>query len=259
MTQGAQWLSVSPTSGATNYSTPGALTAQAGPTEMASGIYTGTIQIQALYPQASSFNIQAQLQVTATLWRSYMPLMPKQTLKASWVDPLDGGQLLNIANDSSRQLLLPFAIDFYGQTRNAIWVSDNGLAFFDQPEGGALYNQSNCLPSAAAPNDAIYVFWQDWDPDLGGQVYAQQVGDDKYVITWYQMRRTSNDTPHSFQLVLRRDGRLLLQYQTIGSPIEGTVGVENFDGTIAEQAVCDGKGRLISDGDALVLKPELPW
>jgi thermitase len=259
VTQGMGWLNISPISGSTSYSNPNTLVLWAGPTALPVGTYSGVIQVQSIYPQVGGFNIQVRLQIADTVRQVRLPLVSNQALKAIWIDPLAGGQALDLANDSARQLPLPFPVNFYGRTYSAIWVSDNGLAFFGRPDLGATYNRSGCLPSATAPNDAIYVLWQDWNPDLGGQIYAHHPASDRYVLTWHQMRRTAGDSPHSFQLVLLRDGRLLLQYQVVEALVQGTIGIENFDGTVAEQVVCDGVGRPVNSGDALFLWPILPW
>jgi hypothetical protein len=52
---------------------------------------------------------------------------------------------------------------------------------------------------------------------------------------------------------------VVLQYLSIQSPPQGTIGTENYDGTVAEQVVCSGTGRSVSSGDAINLTPRLPW
>ncbi|PKO23703.1 MAG: hypothetical protein CVU38_02700 [Chloroflexi bacterium HGW-Chloroflexi-1] len=259
VTQETQWLTVNPSSGSTNFTSPDTLTLRAGPTTLSPGVYTGAVQVQSLYPQVGGFTIPVRLQIMNTVRQTFLPWIANQNTRVAWIDSLDSGQPLNLGNDSARQLLLPFPFRFYDRTYTAIWASDNGLAFFGAPDAAARYNQSGCLPTAATPNNAIYALWQDWDPNLGGQVYAHQPDDDRYVITWYQMRRTAGDQPHTFQLVIQRDGRLLLQYLTVANPIPGTVGIEYFDGTLATQVVCNSSGRAITGGDALFLHPEVPW
>jgi len=259
VTQGGHWLTVIPTSDATNFSTPGTLTLRAGPTALSPGVYTGTVQVQSLYPQVGGFTIPVRLQITNTMRQTFVPFIAKESTRVAWIDPLLDGQPLNLENDSARQLLLPFPFRFYDRTYATIRASDNGLVFFDTPAAGAKYNQNSCLPTATTPNNAIYALWQDWNPNLGGQVYLHQPDPDRYVITWYQMRRFAGDPPHTFQLVMQSDGRLLLQYLTLTSPVPGTVGIEYFDGTVATQVVCNGAGRAIADGDALYLRPVVPW
>ena len=71
--------------------------------------------------------------------------------------------------------------------------------------------------------------------------------------------RSGSSTPHSFQLVLTRSGGVRYQYRTVAAPLEGTIGIENFDGTLAQQVLCNGAGRQVRSGDALLLNPVVPW
>ena len=103
------------------------------------------------------------------------------------------------------------------------------------------------------------VLWQDWLTSLGGQVYVQHPDADRFVVTWAGVRRFAGDLPHSFQLVFFRDGRIMLQYQSVLSPVVGTVGIEGWDGTFAQQIACNGGGRLPTSGDAILVDATLPW
>jgi thermitase len=257
--EGTSWLSVSPTEGTATFTVPGALTLQAGPTALAPGHYDGVVRVRVTAPQPASFNIYALLQVKSSLRRIYAPLLLNQSLATAWIDPLTGGQPLNLTNNDARQLFLPFPVHFYGLTYNDLWVSDNGFVSFEQPYIGPNYGSGSCPPTAAGPNDAIYVLWDDLNPGLGGQVYAQQPDSQRYVITWYQVSRGDGTNPQSFQLVLLRDGRLLLQYRMLQTPIRGTIAIENFDGTLGQQIVCHGSGRPLGSGDAVLLQPDVPW
>jgi hypothetical protein len=78
-------------------------------------------------------------------------------------------------------------------------------------------------------------------------------------VTWAQVRRFAGDLPHSFQLVFFRDGRIMLQYRVVQSPVVGTIGIEGWDGTFAQQFACNGTGRLPVSGDAVSVDATLPW
>ena len=67
---------------------------------------------------------------------------------------------------------------------DAVSVSFKGFVSFTQPGSGSAVAQSTCLPTAALPNDAIYVLWQNWLTSLGGQVYVQYPDADRFVVTW---------------------------------------------------------------------------
>jgi subtilisin family serine protease len=255
---GADWLKLSSSSGTASFSAPGDLWLQVGPTALPPGSYAGLIQVQYDIPP-HKFDIPVQLELAGTLYRSFAPQAMNNYLGANWYDPLPGGQALGLSDNSLAQVSLPFLVSFYGQVYSSIWVSDNGVALFTLPAPAGVFNPANCMPSAARPNDAFYVLWDDWVPELGGQVYVDQPDNNTLVISWYQVRRSGSPVPHSFQLVLTRDGRVLYQYQTVGSPLEGTIGIENFDGTLAQQILCNGVGHQVRDGDALLMKPVVPW
>jgi hypothetical protein len=256
--QGADWLTLSSSGGTATFSAPGNLSFTVGPTLPSPGQYQGLVHV-AYNDGAFGFDVPVHLQVAAMLHRSFAPQTTSGYMGANWYDPLPGGQPLNLVNNSVVQVPLPFPVSFYGQTYySSIWVSDNGIALFAGDATAGAFNPANCMPSAARPNNAFYVLWQDWVPELGGNVYIHQPDSDTFVITWYQVVRTGSP-PHSFQLVLTRDGRVLFQYQAVGSPLEGTIGIENFDGTLAQQVLCNGDGRQVRSGDALLMNPAVPW
>jgi hypothetical protein len=168
--------------------------------------------------------------------------------------------VLGLTNDEVRQLRLPFPVTVYGVAQTRIGVSDNGMVLLGQPRIYQMNPPEGCLQTAAAPNDALYTLALDWRPDLGGQeVYVHQPDADTYVVTWSQMRRAGNPTPQTFQLVLRRNGQITANYQTVEAVSPGIIGVENWDGTVAQQIRCGGKGRAVRSGDTVRFSPVLPW
>jgi thermitase len=256
---GASWLRLTPGRGVTSYSAPDTLTLQAGPTALAPGEYDAVILVRAVAPSSGSFQIYVTLKIADGVRQGFLPLVANQMQAAHWVDPAAGGIAIYPTNDTPYQVGLPFPVTFYGQSRNALSVSFKGFVSFTQPGSGATVAQSACLPTAALPNDAIYVLWQNWDAALGGQVFVHYPDADRFVVTWFQMRRFLGDLPHAFQLVLFRDGGLTLQYRAVQAPVQGTIGIENWDGTVATQIACNGVGRLPTDDDAFSLTAQLPW
>ena len=257
--EGAVWLSASPAAGAAADGAPGALTLRAAPAALAPGYYDGIVRVDFSGGAVGAFYIYTRLQVTDSLRAAYAPLFPSRTLRSDWLDPLVGGIPLNLADNSRRQLPLPFPFYFYGQTYTSLWVTDDGLVYFGQPAAGATSAIGACLPTAAWPNSAIYALWADWQPALGGQVYVNQPNADRFAVTWHQVKQAAGAAAQSFQIVLFRDGHLALQYLTVQSPPQGTIGLENDDGTYAVQLACGGTGRPIGSGDAISLRPDLPW
>lgn len=256
---GATWLRLTPGRGVTSYSAADTLTLLAGPTALAPGEYDAIVRVRALSPAVVDSQIYVSLKIAGGVQQTFFPLIVNQMQAAQWVDPAAGGIAIYPTNDIPYHVGLPFPVTFYGQSRNALSVSFKGYVSFTQPGSGATVAQSTCLPTAALPNDAIYVLWQDWNPAFGGQVFIHYPDADRFVVTWFQVRRFLGDLPHAFQLVFFRDGGLTLQYRAVQTPAQGTIGIENWDGTVATQIACNGAGRLPTDGEALSLKAELPW
>lgn len=256
---GAAWLHLTPGRGVTSYSAADTLTLRAGPVALAPGEYDAVVRVAALSPMTDSFLIFVTLKIASPVQQSFLPLIAHRSQAANWVDPATGGFAIYPTDDSPARVGLPFPVAFYGQNHNAIFVSFKGYISFTQPGAGSAVAQPTCLPTAALPNDAIYALWQNWDATQGGQVFVQQPDADRFVVTWSQMRRFAGDLPHSFQIVFFRDGALHLQYRAIQSPTAGTIGIENWDGTVAAQVACAGAGNLPADGDAVSLDARLPW
>lgn len=265
---GGEWLTAWPTSGAARYSSPGVLNLRAGPAALAPGTYNGTVhvewsQLQSPYA-AGSFDISVQLRVTDARTLTFLPAILNHWTETSWQDPFDpygfGGRALYLEDNGNPAWIgLPFTTQFFGQYYTDLWVSDNGWVYLgsSKPQNAV---PSGCPPLGAAPNNAIYVLALDWNPNAGGaQVYVHQPDADTLAITWYQVQRTGVPQPQTFQLVFRRNGAITAFYRDIETPAPGVVGTENFDGTVAWVSRCDGAGRQISNGDAVLFRAVLPW
>ena len=72
-------------------------------------------------------------------------------IEANTVVPLTG-------DDDSAQVSLPFPFTFYGQTHNTAFVTTNGNLNF-LAANASFGNVA--IPNTAAPNGAIYPFWDD--------------------------------------------------------------------------------------------------
>ncbi len=256
---GASWLRLTAGRGETSYSRPDTLTLEVGPTTLGPGQYDAVVQVAALTPPVSGFYVFVTLKVADSVQQLFLPAIAREHQAAAWIDPGNGGVTIFPTDESPYRVELPFPVPFYGQEQTAVSISFKGYVSFTQPGSGASVSQSSCLPTAALPNDAIYVLWQDWKPNLGGQVFVHQPDNDHFVVTWMDVRRFAGDLPHSFQLILARDGALTLQYRAVQTPVQGTIGIENWDGTVTTQLACNGVGTLPRSGDAFALAARLPW
>jgi hypothetical protein len=164
----------------------------------------------------------------------------------SWIDATVGGAIVAQGDDTYQYVSLPFTFNFYGNAYTGLYVSSNGYVSFGS---GSSYFSNGCIPSAGAPNNAIYAFWDDLVPAGGsdGNVYVKQVDSDTLVIEWYGVRKYGTSSYHTFEIILRRDHSIKLQYQSLATINSATVGVENDAGTLARQFVCNGVGSPLAD------------
>jgi len=178
----------------------------------------------------------------------YLPVVLKnmQYTPYNWLDATVGGTIVAQGDDTYQYVNLPFAFNFYGNTYTGLYVSSNGFVSF----GSGYSDYSNeCIPSTDPPNNAIYAFWDDLVPTGGsnGNIYVKQIDSGTFVIEWYRVRQYGSSNYQTFEIVLRNDHSITLQYQSVSNTGSATVGVENATGTLAKQYLCNGVGNLLTN------------
>lgn len=107
------------------------------------------------------------------------------TFPYNWIDVTDG-TLIEFEDDELKgPYPIGFDFDFYGITYDQFYISANGrLTFIDQPE---TYNIP-CIPTDAPYLGYIALYWDDLDPETGGQIYLKMVGNEpnRFLIIQYQ-------------------------------------------------------------------------
>ena len=97
---------------------------------------------------------------------------------ATFREPL--GAALTLGDDDSREVSLPFAVPFFGQTETAVFVNSDGNLTFGQGDNASSPRSVSRLltgPPRSAP------FFADLDPSSGGGVFLQS-GADAFSVTW---------------------------------------------------------------------------
>ena len=170
----------------------------------------------------------------------------------NWIEIDSTGVPLTLGDDGYVEVSLPFPFTFYGATYNSVFVSSNGFLSFG--EGFGNY-QNTCLPDASGPNNAIYGFWDDLNPATSGYgagtIYYGQVGEDMFVVEWDGVQRFGTSDTVTFEILLRRDGTIAIQYKSVSGFDSATIGLENNTGTNAIEYACNGTGGSIEDDQVL--------
>ncbi len=155
-------------------------------------------------------------------------------IEANTVVPLSG-------DDASATVALPFPFTFYGQTHSTAFVTTNGNLNF-LAANSSFGNVA--IPSTAAPNGAIYPFWDDLFVDSQASVRTQLLGsapNRSFVIEWRNVHFFGDTTRRvDFEVVLFENGQILTQYRNIAADgreqgNSATLGIENQAGTVAFQ------------------------
>jgi len=158
----------------------------------------------------------------------------------SFTDISSSGTNLNMTDESTKTVNLPFSFEFYGKSYTSVYVSDNGALAFTA--GGVEY-QNSAIPSdrGSESNTYIAVLHDDYEPDAHGAVFWQVTGaapNRTLIVQW-------NQVPHfdlypstnyvTFQVALHEsDGAIVMNYQdtalgdaSYNSGRSATVGIQN--------------------------------
>ena len=154
------------------------------------------------------------------------------------------GTALTQGDDTSVNAPIGFNFEFYGTVYTTLNVCSNGFIQFD---GNSTAFTNTAIPAAAAPNNAIYPLWNDYNFTSGGQCYVQTLGtagvDLRMIVQWNGVPRYQQTDANTFQAVLFENGSIEFRYNAItpvadagtggGGTADATIGIENADGTVA--------------------------
>ncbi len=132
------------------------------------------------------------------------------------VEPLfddAAGRRLEVAMDAGSAVELPFQFVYFGRPWARLWVSLNGFVSFG-PEMPHLSDYSYRYGSKPAILAGLAMFREAVKEDPGGVFYAAD--NEHATITWRRLKLANDPAGLStFQVVLRRDGTIELNYRAI--------------------------------------------
>jgi hypothetical protein len=151
-------------------------------------------------------------------------------------DIADTGTNLFLTDDSNANASLGFTFNFYGVDYTDCFVGSNGMIGFG---AGSNVYVNGAIPSAALPNNTLYVYWDDLNPGAGGAVQTETRGtagtDLRFIAQWTNVPQFGGTDANTFQCIIWENGTVEYRYQTVPGLGGGdaTVGAENADGTAA--------------------------
>jgi len=158
----------------------------------------------------------------------------------NWVDISTTGTSVTLSDDGETNLTLPFQFEYYGVSSNLIRLGSNGGILFGATAGDVPVT-NELMPSTVTPNAIIAPFWDDLNPAVSGNIYYQDMGDGRFVITWNALPHyaTTGTGTYTFQLILQAGGAITFQYKTMVGPTldSATIGIENQTASTGLQVV----------------------
>ncbi len=143
-------------------------------------------------------------------------------LTFNWIEISGTGTNLNLGDDDSSSVTLPFVFKLYDDTTSTIYVQSNGGVTFKRMR---LSYANHALPDTNGT--MIVVYWSDQNPSSHGGVYYQAFSDTMVVIEWYEVPEYGSNDYNTYEIILYSDGRIKLQYLTVAHYSDETIGIQS--------------------------------
>ena len=202
-------------------------------TDLRFGVYNVTEQYEPRWQQTSPFTIEYAWQ------DSKQP----DGITYDWVDISEVGTELNLGDDESASVALPFSFDFYGEANDTVNISANGYLTFDD-NGTEYYNSG--ITNSYSLNNFIAPFWDDLNPGYSGSIYHHYDAEqNRFIVQYQDVARYEIENALTFQTILNADGSIVFQYNNMDATVNSsTVGLESADGRSGLQIVHENNNDL---------------
>jgi uncharacterized repeat protein (TIGR01451 family) len=173
-----------------------------------------------------------------------------------WVDITDIGTPITDLEDDTNVGPFPigFPFPFYGDSFTTFRMCSNGFLSLTSLST-AFSNVS--LPSGQEPFNLIAPFWDDLTLSTSGEAYYWTNNQDTLVVSYVEVPHFSSGGPYTFQVILRADGTITYQYQSMVERLEeATIGVQNADG--AQGLTIAYNEAYVHDGLSVLMSPPSP-
>ncbi len=177
---------------------------------------------------------------------------PWRTVPYEWVDISQNGTDTGLLgdDDNAGPIDLGFSFPYYGTPYTSFYVCSNGWLSFTSTVITYVNVQ---IPAVAEPNCVLYAFWDDLTvvSGTGWVKYLADPANQRFIVS-YHVRRLGGTVHFDFQIILYANGGVRYNYQTLDVVNGCTIGVENCDGTAAEQLLYNGVGDFTPTTESAV-------
>jgi hypothetical protein len=122
------------------------------------------------------------------------------------------GPSLNLDDDDSANVVLPFNFPFYGTNYTSVEVGSNGVLSFPSGSGSGPLDGDPAFLLNGPPKIDLPNF--DQDPSSDGAVRANVLAD-RAVFTWDGVPEFASDLPNTFQVQIFDSGQIILGYDVL--------------------------------------------
>lgn len=174
-------------------------------TNRGDGLYEGSFSPGEVGPivvsaSAQSDNGSDEMTVTGKVVRDYR----YQNVPFNWIDATDGGVRSSIVEDEGAERVpLPFQFNFYEDVYEDITISANGFITFGDSRAEGFSNLP--IPHRAIPNGFAAPFWDDLNPQAGGEIWYRTIGEApsrSFVVSWIGVPHYNDVGDATFQVIL---------------------------------------------------------
>ena len=126
------------------------------------------------------------------------------------------GTPLNLGDDNTARVTLPFTFTYFDQPFTRAWVSSNGFLSFST-------NSNLCCDASNiqnAPRNTIFGLWADLVSYSGNpfvQTLTTTSGLSQYVVGWYGTKEYGTNNSSTFQIALNSDNTFEIHYGAVST------------------------------------------
>jgi len=186
-----------------------------------------------------------------------------------WLEIEDIGEALDDIRNNEFQgpFEIGYEFPYFGEIYEEFWISSNGFIGFG-PSLNYQSFQNQELPDESFPNNIIALYWKDLNPEAfwaEGMIFSG-MRDRKRIIQFQgvgEQNPNGNDPENTItmQVILERDGNIILQYLEIGEEFDlatGTIGLEDADGQEGTTFLYNNEGVEIANETAYLISDHGP-
>ncbi len=127
---------------------------------------------------------------------------------------------------------LSFSFPFYDEVFDSIYVCSSGVLLFEPPTQGIFTpSYDDYLPNGVEHKGLIAGYWETFDPwyEDGAIYYYSDSTQQSFTVAYHDVCcHPGINTPHTFEMTLFADGRILMQYAE--TRLHAPSGIESPDG-----------------------------